>query len=112
MNKNALDSLFSKESLLSLQGCAAVTLLVPNVLAYLIGSGFAPYQKWVAFGVAMLLALYVASQAPGKAGVKWVLAVLNGFLIFASAVGLTTVLGSAFPAEQPAPRSFFGSWYK
>jgi hypothetical protein len=65
MSKNTLNSLFSKESLFSLQGAAAATLIVPNVLGYLIGANFYPYEKWVAFGVAMLLALLTAAQRKG-----------------------------------------------
>ena len=40
-----LDGLFTFESLLSLQGAAAATLLIPNVLQYLFGAGFQPYEK-------------------------------------------------------------------
>jgi hypothetical protein len=114
MNREILDSFFTKESLLSLQGSVALTLLVPNVLAYLIGSSFAPYTKWVAFGVAMLLAFLVASQAPERSVTKWVLAVLNAFLIFASAVGLTVALGSGatgMSAGGGGVTPFFQDWY-
>jgi hypothetical protein len=94
-----------------------VTLLVPNVLAYLIGSSFAPYEKWVAFIIAMLLAFLIALQASDKSATKWILAVLNGFLIFASAVGLTQALsssagvglGTSGATGERVP--FFHSWY-
>ena len=113
MSENTLNALFTKESLASLQGAAAATLLVPNVLTYLIGNSFQPYEKWVALAIALLLSAIVAWQAPTKGWVKWVIAVLNGFLIFASAVGLTNVLGSAarggirLGEELP----FFHTWY-
>jgi hypothetical protein len=115
MAKTALNSLFTKESLFSLQGAAAATLIIPNVLGYLIGPDFYPYQKWTGFGVAMLLALFTAAQAPSKDSSKWLMAVFNGFLIFASAAGLTDALGGSRPpstADVPSTvNSFFHSWY-
>lgn len=113
MDKDTLNALFTKESLASLQGAAAATLLVPNVLTYLIGNSFQPYEKWVALVVALLLAAIVAVQAPTKSWIKWVVAVLNGFLIFASAVGLTNVLGSATRGGIGLGErfSFFHTWY-
>jgi len=114
MSKTAFDGLFTKESLASLQGAAAATLLVPNVLTYLIGSSFHPYEKWVGFGIAMLLSLVVAAQAPKKGWVKWVAAILNGFLIYASAVGLTHAMSAPAKlgdASGGGPLGFFHSWY-
>jgi hypothetical protein len=113
MNRAVLNSLFTKESLASLQGSALLTLLVPNVLTYLIGSGFAPYEKWVAFVVALLSAFFIAFQAPEKGATKWILALLNSFLIFASAVGATEVLGSGVDTGMAASGEtlpFFHSW--
>jgi hypothetical protein len=110
---NSFNSLFTKESLLSLQGCAAITLLVPNALRYLIGSSFAPYEKWVGFGVAMLLAFIVALQASSKGLLKWIVAVFNGFLIFGAATGLTQIFDSAIGPgfDQRGGEGFFRSWY-
>jgi hypothetical protein len=113
MSKDTLNALFTKESLASLQGAAAATLLVPNVLTYLIGNSFQPYEKWVALVVALLLSAIVAIQVPTKGWVKWIVAILNGFLIFASAVGLTNVLGSATEAGMRlgGKLPFFHDWY-
>lgn len=117
MSKNTLNSLFSKESLFSLQGAAAATLIIPNVLGYLIGASFDPYQKWTGFAIAMILALVTAAQAPSKDSSKWVMAVFNGFLIFASAAGLTDALAGSGAAAAPgkpqfnATPQFFGSWF-
>lgn len=115
MNTQKLNALFTRESLLSLQGAALVTMVIPNVLAYLIGSSFYPYEKWLGFGIAMLLALYIAAQSTERGGMKWLIAVLNGFLIFAAAAGLTQVLGavsvSGLGPSAPSGRPFFHSWY-
>jgi hypothetical protein len=103
-----LDSLFTVQSLLSLQGSAAAALLVPNVLAYLIGDKFNPYKKWVSFVVAMALSYLVAILAPDVDWAKWVLAFFNGCLVFASAVGINQAAGSGTTLGD---RRFFGSWF-
>lgn len=104
-----LDGLFTFESLLSLQGAAAATLLIPNVLRYLFGAGFQPFEKWVAFVVAMGLSLLVAGLAKEKTWTKWLVACFNGFLIFASAIGINQVAASAGPVTETT-NQFFRTW--
>jgi hypothetical protein len=113
MNKNAFGALFTKESLAGLQGAAAATLLVPNVLTYLIGNDFQPYEKWLGFAIAMVLSAMVALQAPKKGWTKWVAAILNGFLVYASAVGLNSAMSPPVMRglAQGARPTFFHSWY-
>jgi hypothetical protein len=127
-----LSALFTMESLLSLQGSAAAALLVPAVLLYLVGEGFRPAAKWVSFIIALGLSYLVAYLAADTGFLKWVLAFFNGFLVFASAVGInqgaaqqslrsappTTPAGSprtgrTAPAPAPAPQSkgLFTSWF-
>lgn len=111
-----LDALFTLTSLLSLQGAAAASLLVPNVFTYLIGPNFKPYEKWVSFGIAMVLALLTAFIASDTNVLKWVVAVFNGFLIFASAIGVNEMaahsrqqnLGTLASGAKPR---FFHSWF-
>ncbi|HET91472.1 MAG TPA: hypothetical protein ENN99_12165 [Chloroflexi bacterium] len=117
MDNRTLSALFTKESLLSLQGAAAATLLVPNVLTYLIGGSFRPYEKWVALGVAVLISLLITRKVPGKGWSKWIVGLLNGLVIFWSAVGMTEMFGYA--ARQSLSEAgqvsgklpFFHSWY-
>ncbi|HEY6072530.1 MAG TPA: hypothetical protein VIV15_03845 [Anaerolineales bacterium] len=120
MNTQKINALFTTESLMSLQGAALVAMVIPNVLTYLLGPAFAPLEKWVGFGIAMLLALYIASRSTEKSPMKWLIGVLNGFLIFAAAAGLTQVLGAASGGGHtttgpdsggPEPLPFFHSWY-
>jgi hypothetical protein len=106
MNTQPLDALFTVQSLLSLQGSAAAALLVPNVIGYLVGEKFEPYKKWVSFGLAMILAYLVAALAPGTDWLKWLLAFFNGFLVFASALGINQGAGGG----RRGGRQFFGSW--
>ncbi len=82
-----LDSLFTVTSLLSLQGSAAAAVLIPNVIGYLIGEKFDKYRKWTSLAIAMALA-FLAAFMVDDGPLKWLVAVFNGFLIFASAMGL------------------------
>jgi hypothetical protein len=111
-----LNALFTLTSLLSLQGAAAACLLVPNVLTFLVGANFKPYEKWVAFAIAMVLALVSAFIASEASILKWLVAVFNGFLIFASAIGVNEMAartgGAALKTLSPGAKpSFFHSWF-
>jgi hypothetical protein len=120
---NELDSLFTIASLVSLQGSAAAALLVPNVLTYLVGNAFKPYAKWVSFAISMGLAYLVAALAPDSEWTKWIVALFNGFLVFASAVGINEAAGGRAVAEPglmgvgdetgaaPGGGRFFESWF-
>lgn len=116
MNTERINSLFTKESLLSLQGAALAAMIIPNVLTSLIGAAFMPFEKWVGFGIAMLFALYIARQSTDQGAQKWLIAILNGFLIFTAAAGMSDVLGGGRPATgiplAPDNIPFFHSWYQ
>ena len=115
MNTARLNSLFTPESLLSLQGAALIALIIPNVLTYLIGASFLPYEKWLGFGIAMVLALYIAYRSSETGAMKWLIALLNGFLIFAASAGLTDIFGSqaltGVGPSAPGHIPFFHSWF-
>jgi hypothetical protein len=110
MDTETLNALFTVQSLLSLQGSAAAALLVPDVIGYLVGDTFNPYKKWVSFGLAMLLAYLVAFLAPSTDWFKWVLSFFNGFLAFASAVGINQAASGGKMGVKGGGRQFFGSW--
>lgn len=88
MDHNAINSFFTMESLMTLQGATAACLLVPNVAAYLIGPEFDKYRKWVSLVIAFGIAFMTAYLAETPLWSKWVLAFFNGLLIFSSAVGI------------------------
>jgi hypothetical protein len=111
MNGNDANSLFTLTSLLSLQGSAIATMLIPNVLGYLIGASFNPLRKWVAFAIAMLLSLLVAYVATSSDATKWIVAVFNGFLVFASAVGINQTGSGGQGVLLGANNRFFRSWF-
>ncbi|MDD5530232.1 MAG: hypothetical protein PHX21_09415 [bacterium] len=91
MNTTELDALFTRESLLGLQGAVAASLLVPNIVCYLFGQKADRYRKWLSLIVALGLAFITAHIAPTQSGMKWVLAFFNGLLIFSSAAGMNQI---------------------
>jgi membrane protein YdbS with pleckstrin-like domain len=123
MDGNALNSFFTMESLMTLQGATAACLLVPNVVAYLIGPECDKYRKWISLLVAFGIAFMTAFFAETPIWSKWVLAFLNGLLIFASAVGINQMAwrvrisretrhGSDYLLAGSAQKTaFFGSWF-
>jgi hypothetical protein len=79
------------------------TLVIPNACQALIGNRFGPAQRlWTAFLVAQGLAFLTASQVQGGAS-RWGIAVLNGCLVFTSALGINSLTpGGREPAEGTA----------
>lgn len=92
-----VEELFTLESLLSLQGAALASWIVPNTLGYLIGNKFTKARKWVSFAIAFILAFLVALTS-NIAIIGWIVAIFNGFLIFASAVGINQI--TAFQKKE------------
>jgi len=103
MNPESLKDLFTVESLLSLQGAVAAALLIPCVLGSLIDNDkyTERWRKWTSFVIAILLAYLVALLAPEQNFVKWIIAFFNGFLVFASAMGINQAASPQKP--MPAP---------
>jgi hypothetical protein len=107
MNPRDANSLFTATSLLSLQGSAAAALLVPNGLRFLITSIPRWLTKWIAFIIALGLSFMVAYIATDPGFMKWVVAFFNGFLVFASAMGIN----QAASGDNLAQEGFFASWF-
>lgn len=88
-----MNEYFTLQSLLTFGGATAVVTLAPTVVAYLVGEPAKPYLKWVAcimaFGLAFLGAA-VSGPSAGGAGpdwTRWVVAAVNGLVLFMAAVG-------------------------
>lgn len=77
--------LFTLSSFLTLQGGALAAIIVPNGLCY-----FATLNKrWlngIAFAISEIAAYGIASASDGDRW-KWLIAGLNGFVIFSAAMG-------------------------
>ena len=118
METAPLNSLFTLESLLSLQGSAAAALLIPNVFAFLFGEKFDKnWKKWTSFVIAMALAFLVAILAKDAGYAKWIIAFINGFVVFASAVGINQGIDDQNKKKagvlggEPNKKAFFKSWF-
>lgn len=118
--KEMLDSFFTLESLISMQGASLASLLVPNVLGYVIGPKFNKYRKYFSLIISFGLAFLIAALANiGWTG--WIVAIFNGFLIFASAVGINQmskkkeeparVVKSFMRTKEKPQRKFFSNWF-
>jgi len=83
--------LFTWTSLGTLWGAAAGAFVVANGLGVLfgfLGSAVKYVRLWAAFVVALGIELLLAASVVEGGRNKWVIAVLNGFLVFTSAMGL------------------------
>jgi hypothetical protein len=100
--------MFDIKSLLSLSGATAATMIVCNTVQSL--SNVNP--RWLAFLVAQAVVLcgtwYYQRAGGGTAGVdavSYVIAALNGCLVYCSAVGANQMTGTRRPMEGATARS-------
>jgi hypothetical protein len=115
---------FTAESMFTLTGASAVTVIICNSLQKALN--FNP--KWLALAIAETLTIVgtFASQASaaGSWGVSLLIAVVNGFLVYATATGGAQIAGAARPVpgkkahnlQAPAPskgnrREFATPWF-
>ena len=116
---------FTTGSFTTLLGCTGIVLVVSNGIQSVFN--FSP--KWLALAISLVVSLIAASLAkdtdPHSPFVKYLIAVLNAFLIHASATGVNQMTsGGRQPAQQPgtrglAPqaqpvvrRSFASNWWR
>jgi hypothetical protein len=115
-----IEQLFTWASLGTLQGAVAATFIVTNVLGSLIGDSFDKWRKWFAFLFAVGLELGLAYSAAGSDSFqKWIVAILNGFLVYASVVGINQgsaavhhwLLGEGDRGLRRVSRRLFLPWF-
>lgn len=112
-----LNSLFTFASIASLQGATAASILIANALGILFGENFDRYRKWVAFVSSLGLAYFVAALASEAGAGKWLLALLNGLLVFTAAMGINNQLPALRKGQQQprvavneGEKKFFQAW--
>jgi hypothetical protein len=101
-----IEQLFTPASLLTLQGSAAAAYLVPNVLGKMMTIG-GRGRAWIAFVIAMGLSLLALTLLEKVEPINWVVAVINGFLIAASALGINEVTSGGGGALAAASNDRF-----
>lgn len=105
-----MNEYYTLQSLLTFGGATAVVALVPTVVAYLVGTSAQPYLKWVALVVAFGLAFLGAYVAGGTEWTKWIVACVNGLVLFMAGVGanqLTAERTTARVIGEPASRKIW-----
>jgi hypothetical protein len=93
--------LFTLATLGTSAGATAATLVVGNTLQ----SVFSLSAKWLPFVVAVLIMIFVALFTNTTEVSAYFLAILNGCLVYCSAVGLNTMTSRQPPSEPPVSRS-------
>jgi hypothetical protein len=107
---------FTKESILTLLGAASATLIVCNALRRSIN--FSP--KWLALIIALLISFAGAIESTAGSLLDYLLAFVNGCLIFCTAVGMNEGASNINIPESPhrgivKPHTSYGklstSWF-
>src|SRR4051812_26806854 len=92
-SSETVQQLFTWENLLTLGGSVLAVVVVTNSIQS-IARMSQTVTRILALLIAMLTQLVAARYAAGAGGQKWIIAVLNGFLVYSSALGLNqTVVG-------------------
>ena len=93
--------LFTLTTLSTFAGATAATVVVTNTLQ----SVFNLDAKWISFLVAEVILILVAIFAHTAEVSGYFVAVLNGCLVYSSAVGLNTMTSRPPQTDAPTPRS-------
>ena len=112
---------FTLQSMLTLTGATGIVFVVANGLK--VAFDFNP--KWLGLALSELIAVLGVVFSGGH-GLDYFIGVINGFLIFSAAAGVSSMGGSAAPSskgmvadagalrkgETPSrKRRFFSSWF-
>jgi hypothetical protein len=110
---------FTLESMLTLSGATGATVIVANGIQ----RAFNYNPKWLALVIAQLISLY-GVYLTSQYGSDYFVGVINGFLIFCTAAGVTSAVGRLVAPRTAHARSearlserslgrrgFFSSWF-
>ncbi|ESZ02618.1 hypothetical protein NKH92_23385 [Mesorhizobium sp. M0871] len=93
--------LFTLATLGTLAGATGATVIVGNTIQSVANYG----AKWLSLVIAELIIVAVAFFAGATDVSAYFVALLNGCLVYASAIGLNTMTSPAQPLGSPSPRS-------
>jgi hypothetical protein len=116
----ALKELMTLESMLTLTGASSATLLIGNSIQYL----FNKNPRWLALAVAEVISNVGVYSVHGQP-IDYFVGVVNGFLIFCTAVGASQMTGRRSPRaaargpgdprlphpDENGRRAFLTSWF-
>ena len=93
--------LFTTSTLFTLGGSATAVWIITSVVGYLVELPIAmQLKKWLALVLSLTFAILAASTLDNRTIQTWVVAVVNGFLIFLTAVGGNTIVTTGHVGPQ------------
>jgi len=88
---------FTPQSMLTLAGATAITIAVANGIQYVLNRN----PRWLALALAIAICIVGSIKSgQGKDWTDYLVAVFNGFLVFATARGGTFTLAQGAPANM------------
>src|SRR5438552_5017252 len=99
---------FSPQSALTLSGATAMTFVISGASQ----TAFNFNPRWFALAIALLITLLGTWSVEGR-GLDYLFAVINGCLVYLSAVGLSSAIPEARTRGfgEQGGRGFFDHWY-
>jgi len=98
------EDFFTAATLFTLTGLATAVWIITSVIGYLFQSqNIQNLKKWIGLILSLGFVILGASLIEEKNTLTWVVAVVNGFLVYLTAVGINTVV-SARPATRETRR--------
>ncbi len=113
------ETFFDRSTLMTLPGCVIIVQVVCNGFQ----AAFKFNPKWLALFLSIGLCIYGVFLSQNQQSIDFFLGVLNGFLVFSSAAGITELGNRTFNANQVQvrkgatergslkSRNFFSSWF-
>jgi drug/metabolite transporter (DMT)-like permease len=95
------NDLYTAATLFTLTGSAAAVWAITSVIGYLLElKESRRVKKWLGLVLSLGLALIGASQVQASSALTWTVGIVNGFLIYLTAVGANTVTAEAAHAKR------------
>ncbi len=95
---------FTASTLFTLGGSATAVWIITSVIGYVMDSQSSQkLKKWIGLILSLVLTLLGASLLADPDPLKWVVAVVNGFLVYLTAIGINTVVSPAAPRGGQLP---------
>ena len=84
---------YTTGTLFSLTGAATAVWIITSVIGYVMDvKDSTRIKKWLGLALSLILALLGATQVQDRTSMTWVVALVNGFLIYLTAVGANAVV--------------------
>jgi hypothetical protein len=97
---------FSVDSLFTLAGSAVFVWIVTNAIGYVVMyRDTEQFRRWLGLILSLIVAFLGTTRMQQPTGLTWVVAVANGFLVYATAVGVNAIVEGA-GAERKASHPF------